>query len=107
MQMLAGAPEIILFTWAVLAVMLLVRVVTSRDERVLLVTRFLLVVLLVMGLAAAQLGSFLDLLAHSQRDIGFGRSNWSMPGNGWANFLVPRSEEHTSELQSHHPISYA
>jgi hypothetical protein len=89
MQMLAGAPEIILFTWTILASMLVVQVASSRNERVLFVKRFLLVGLIVTGLSAVQLGPFLDLLAHSQRDTGFGRSSWSMPGTGWANLLVP------------------
>jgi len=51
--------------------------------------RFITVILLVAGLAAAQLLPFLELLAHSQRDPGFSQSSWSMPGTGWANFLVP------------------
>ncbi len=89
MQMLTGAPEIILLTWAVLTAMLGAQSVCSRSRRVLFLKRFLGVVLLLTGLAAAQLLPFFDLLTHSQRDTGFGRSAWSLPGTGWANFLVP------------------
>jgi hypothetical protein len=46
-------------------------------------------ILLIAGLAAAQLLPFLDLLAHSQRDQKFFESVWPMPGTGWANLLVP------------------
>src|SRR6266571_7229249 len=89
MQMLSGAPEIILLTWAVLTTMLGAQSACSRSRRVLFLKRFLGVVLLLTGLAAAQLLPFFDLLTHSQRDTGFGRSAWSLPGTGWANFLVP------------------
>jgi hypothetical protein len=51
--------------------------------------RFLLVVALVIALAAIQLLPFLDLAAHSQRGAGYADTRWSMPGWGWANFLVP------------------
>ena len=51
--------------------------------------RFAVVVLLVAGLAAAQLLPFLDLAAHSQRREGYADARWSLPGRGWANFLVP------------------
>src|SRR5260370_6201426 len=51
--------------------------------------RFIGVGSLVAGLAAAQLLPFLDLLAHSQRDVSYGGAVWSMPRTGWANFLVP------------------
>ena len=89
LQMLAGAPEIILFTWTVLAVLLATQMLSLRQKNRLYLKRFLAVVLLVTGLAAAQLLPFLDLLAHSQRDTSYAQSSWSMPGTGWANFLVP------------------
>jgi hypothetical protein len=57
--------------------------------RLKLALRFALVVLLVAGLAAAQLLPFLDLAAHSQREQGYADTRWSMPSWGWANFLVP------------------
>ena len=53
--------------------------------------RFCLLGVLVALVCAAQLLPFLELLAHSQRDTGFGSAShdWSMPLWGWANFLVP------------------
>jgi len=89
MQMLAGAPEIILFTWTILLFTLAARALRAGPERGRLLGRFLAVVLLVGGLAAAQLLPFFELLSHSQRDSGYGHSSWSMPGTGWANFLAP------------------
>jgi hypothetical protein len=89
MQMLTGAPELILFTWIILAGMLLGQAVFAGHNWVRLGKRFAVVALLVAALAAVQLLPFLDLLAHSQRDTSFGTSSWSMPGTGWANLLVP------------------
>jgi hypothetical protein len=51
--------------------------------------RFAAVILLITGLAAAQMLPFLDLLAHSQRDAAYRDASWPMPKWGWANFLVP------------------
>jgi hypothetical protein len=51
--------------------------------------RFLSIVFLVALVCSAQLLPFLQLLAHSQRDTGFGSWGWAMPIWGWANFLVP------------------
>jgi hypothetical protein len=89
MQMLTGAPEVILLTWVLLTALLLGQMVLVTRERWRMAGRFLLVGLWVGGLAAAQLLPFLDLLAHSQRDKTFGDSLWSMPIWGWANLLVP------------------
>jgi len=107
MQMLAGGPETILFTWLLLAAMWVVDCVGARrsaehrlgalgedkdrntPRRCSALLRFPLVVLLVAALAAAQLLPFLDLTAHSQRETGFADTRWSMPGWGWANYLVP------------------
>lgn len=92
LQMLSGAPEVILLTW------LLIGVIWTGDLQISnfrfgiewrRLARLAGAVLLVSGLAAAQLLPFLDLLAHSQRGAGFGDSAWSMPIWGWANFLVP------------------
>src|ERR1019366_2913234 len=89
MQMLAGAPEVILLTWALLATLLVGQMALASQRRWRMVGRFLLTGLWVAGLAAAQLLPFLDLLAHSQRGKAFGDSLWSMPAWGWANLLVP------------------
>jgi hypothetical protein len=89
MQMLAGAPEVILLTWLLLAAMLVGQMALASQRRWRMAGRFLLTGLWVAGLAAAQLLPFLDLLAHSQRGKAFGDSLWSMPAWGWANLLVP------------------
>jgi len=89
MQMLTGAPEVIVLTWVLLAALGLVGAFRRGAALGRVLLRFSFVVLLICGLAAAQLLPFFDLLAHSHRDAGFATSAWSMPATGWANFLVP------------------
>lgn len=89
MQILTGAPEIIVLTWVLLAVMGLAEAFRRGAALGRILLRFSFVALLISGLAAAQLLPFLDLLAHSHRDSGFSTSAWSMPATGWVNFLVP------------------
>jgi hypothetical protein len=95
-QMLAGTPELILLTWMVLAGMWVGAVwLRWRHRREgaqcwrSVLVRFPLVVLLVAGLAAAQLAPFLEFMGHSQRSARFGVESWAMPAWGWANLLVP------------------
>jgi hypothetical protein len=88
-QMLAGGPEIILFTWLIVSALWLLQFVLGESPRVPMLWRFPIVVGLVMALAAAQLLPFLDLVAHAQRETGFADLRWSMPGSGLANFLLP------------------
>ena len=110
MQMLTGAPEIFVFTWLVVAALLLEDLWNSHRFAWIagahnllrrppgfnrarsawrIGWRFLATALLVLGLCAIQLIPFLDLLLHSQRDRQFVDAGWAMPGWGWANFLVP------------------
>jgi hypothetical protein len=89
MQMLAGAPETILLTWIILGLLAGCEWVRKESDRAWLFLRLGAVVGLVALICAAQLVPFLQLLAHSQRDSGFGTSGWEMPLWGWANFLVP------------------
>ncbi len=90
LQMLAGAPELILLTWVLLAAMLPGQLRSSvKALRWRSPGRFLAVVLLVGGLSAAQLLPFADLLRHSDRDLNYTAEDWSMPGWGLANFLIP------------------
>jgi hypothetical protein len=88
MQMLTGAPEVILFTWSLAALLALIPLRSLGDGRRRLL-RLAAIVILVTGLAAAQIFPFVDLLLHSHRDAGFGVSSWAMPSTGWANFLIP------------------
>ena len=101
LQMLAGGPETIFFTWLLLLVLWIQQFATGGEASspnlrrrvaatLAMFWRFPAIVALVIALAAAQLLPFLDLAAHSQRETGFARtSRWSMPAWGWANFLVP------------------
>lgn len=87
-QMLSGAPEIILLTW-IMTGALWIYTWGTRQGRSQILRRFPVLVLLVIGLSAAQLFPFLDLLRQSQRDSAFHGSAWPMPPWGWANFLLP------------------
>jgi hypothetical protein len=105
LQMLAGGPETILFTWLILLALWVSRMwrvfwpasglrgessaPARPDPSLAILWRLPLVVLLVAALAAVQLLPFLDLAAHSQRNPGFADARWSMPAWGWMNFLVP------------------
>ena len=88
LQMLAGGPEIIFFTWFVLLVLWIQQLATNEFPRK-ASWRFPAVIVLVAIMAAAQLLPFLDFAAHSQREAGFADLRWSMPAQGWVNFLVP------------------
>jgi hypothetical protein len=89
LQMLAGGPEIIFLTWILLLALWIQQFVKGESSRIAMFWRLPLVVALVIALAAVQLLPFLDLAAHSQRSAGYADTRWSMPGWGWANFLVP------------------
>ena len=93
MQMLSGAPEVILLTWILLVALWLREMAQKRPAlrapRLALLRRLAVVVLFISSVSAAQLLPFLDLLAHSQRHSGLGESMWAMPLWGWANFFVP------------------
>lgn len=89
MQMLAGVPELVLLTWLLLGALWLSEWVSGAGRRAAMTRRLAMVVLLVAGLAAAQLLPFLELLEQSQRDRAFATSKWPMPAWGLANLLVP------------------
>ena len=95
LQMLAGSPEVILLTWVLIGAVAIADP-ALRHSRPLL--RFLAVIGLVAGLAAAQLLPFLELLRHSQRNARFGTSEWAMPLWGWGNFIVPLFHYYRSDL---------
>ena len=90
-QMLAGGPETILATWLISLTIIIGKWWHADQRRLTTVWRFVLIALLVALVCAAQLGPFLQLVAHSQRDSAYGSlaRNWSLPLSGWANFLVP------------------
>ena len=89
MQMLAGAPEVILFTWTIALLICLSQSFRASPPARVLLQRLAMVAALVTGLAAFQLLPFLDLVAHSHRDTSQANTECAMPITGWANFLVP------------------
>jgi hypothetical protein len=89
MQMLAGAPEVILLTWLALGAFWLLRMWEGEAPRSHLCLRFIAAWALVVALAAVQLFPFLDLVRNSQRGTSFGDTQWSMPLTGCLNYLVP------------------
>lgn len=89
MQMLAGGPEIILFTWVFLLALWIQQFALGESPRRHMPWRFGVIVALVTALALIQLLPFLDLVAHSQRIAGYTDTRWSLPLRGWANLLVP------------------
>jgi hypothetical protein len=91
MQMLTGAPEVILLTWvSAAAVWVFGGQFGLRVRDVPVLGRLLLVVVCVALLSAAQLLPFLELLTqHSHRASAFDRPDWSMAPGAWGNFLVP------------------
>ncbi len=89
LQMLAGGPETIFLTWLIVSAMWLQQFIGNETPSGKMLWRFPSVIALVIGLSAAQLLPFLDLVAHAQRETGYTDLRWSMPASGLANFLVP------------------
>ncbi|HEV2435176.1 MAG TPA: hypothetical protein VG077_04190, partial [Verrucomicrobiae bacterium] len=90
MQMLSGAPEIIVFTWTLLGMLWLSQVWRRQIPFWPGLRRFVIVIILITGLSAIQLLPFFDLLKHSERNSSYLIANaWPMPLWGWANFVVP------------------
>ena len=90
MQMLAGAPEIIVFTWAMLGLLWLGQAWEKKISIWPALRRLVVMVVLIAGLSAIQLLPFFDLLNHSERTSSYEVANTSpMPIWGWANFVLP------------------
>jgi hypothetical protein len=86
LQMLTGAPEIILLTWIIVAALWAMEM---HAWCLRLCARLFSTAILVAGISAVQLFPFIDLLHRSNRSSTFGDDTWSMPVWGWANFFVP------------------
>ncbi len=90
MQMLAGAREMIVFTWTMLGVLWLGEVWQGKIPFWRGLRRFVLIVILITGLSAIQLLPFFDLLKYSDRGSTYLIADvYPMPVWGWANFVVP------------------
>ncbi len=90
MQFLSGGAEVIVQTWIMLVVLWCVLFFQGRVARSRLIGGGLISAVLGLGMAAAQLLPFCDLLLHSQRNASYGSSDLAaMPITGWANYLVP------------------
>ena len=90
MQMLSGAPEIIVFTWSLLVVLWLSQAWRKIIPLGSTFRRLIIMVMLITGLSAIQLLPFFDLLKHSERGASYIQSDaWPMALWGWANFVVP------------------
>lgn len=102
MQMLSGAPEIIMITWTFAGVLILGHSMRCDGQWTFngrLLLRLALIIVLIIGLAAAQLLPFLDLLKYSARDQSAADTiAWPMPIWGWANFLVPMFRSYRSAV---------
>ncbi len=94
LQLLTGAPEIILQTWLLAGGLGLVQVPDLRAKLLVLVCRIAGVASLAMALAAVQLLPFLELLARSHRTGGTTPVEWSLPVTGLANLLLPLFHAH-------------
>jgi hypothetical protein len=95
LQVLTGAPEVVLLTWAILAPVAVAEFVARRSPPRVVAARLGGAVTIIAGLSAVQVLPFLDLVAHSDRTAQFVAAQdqaarwWTMPFWGWANLLVP------------------
>lgn len=101
-QMLTGAPEIILLSWLMLSGVAGLELLGAPKEgeasRFVRARRFVAMVVFVTLLASPQLLPFIDLLAHSPR-TGTGEFiDWPIPLHGWANFFVPLFHMQTNAI---------
>ena len=89
LQMLSGAVEVIMLTWALLAAIILGEIVFGDSSRGKIILRFGIIVAIISGLCAAQLLPFFELLGDSNREENFKAAQWAMPLSGFGNFLEP------------------
>lgn len=104
MQMLSGGPEIIIFSWGfiglvVLATLSIKPIDCSNFFKG--IGCFTLIVCWVSLLSAAQLLPFFRLLKESHRNSQFSTDGWSMPITGWGNFVVPKFQTFFSQVGVH------
>jgi hypothetical protein len=92
-QMLTGAPEVILCTWVLLIMVVAGESVRApRAAMVAAVPRFVMIVVITALLAAVQLVPFFDLVVHSGRFDPRQKLEWFIHWYGWANYFLPYFE---------------
>ena len=89
LQMLSGAPELILMTWVLIAAIAIATARTKVAWNRAPLLNFVSVVVLISGLCAFQLLPFFELLGHSQRTESTGTGFWSLPAWGSINLTLP------------------
>ena len=100
-QMLAGAPEMILLTWATVAGLFLIDLSGSDTARGRAVLRAIVMIVIIAALSAIQLLPFLELMHASDRTGQVSVASWSMPSWGWANFFVPLFHSYRAPIGSY------
>lgn len=90
LQLLAGVPELSVFTWLLVTAFWAARVVRTPAVFKPLLLLYVAVVLATAGLASIQLLPFYELLTNSHRSPGFAAEKWALPIWGWANLILPR-----------------
>ncbi|MGB0578083.1 MAG: YfhO family protein [Limisphaerales bacterium] len=86
LQMLSGAPEIIMCTWVIIVIVRVAKPVVSLKIDA---GRLGLIIAGIAALAMVQLLPFFELLQYSSRDTGTVNDGWSVPAHFWANYLAP------------------
>ena len=94
LQMLSGGVEVVILTWTFLAAVLVIDFLSKPRARA---HRFLVVILFVAGLSAAQLFPFIDFMRHSERVENYFTADSPMPATGWVNFLVPLFRDESAQ----------
>lgn len=89
MQMLSGAPELILMNWVLVTLLVIAPANTEAGWNWKPLAHLVSVIVLVSGLCAFQLLPFFELLGHSQRSETTGTGFWSLPAWGWINLVLP------------------
>jgi hypothetical protein len=90
LQMLTGAPEVILLTWVCAVALGCVAAGSGRLPNGLEAGRGAVVIVGVGLLCSMQLLPFFGLLSSSDRSSGeFSSAQWALPTGGWLNLLVP------------------
>ena len=89
MQVLAGMPEITVFTWILIGALWVNALIAGEIGFLFSTGRMSAVIMLAAGITMIQILPFFDLLIHSQRNSDTATGAWSMPVWGWANLIVP------------------